>query len=128
MNRESFFGKPILRYTRADALRDGVLHDISTIARACAGLRLPVAVSQGLWRALAGRVPFNARDERLRDLCYGFAFGMVGLTRGRWQETVAGREFAFTFRTGERRLPARLVLAPGDDGEPVATFLLPKKD
>jgi hypothetical protein len=38
----------ILRYTRADALRDGVLIDATAVARE-AGIRYPVALTRAAW-------------------------------------------------------------------------------
>jgi hypothetical protein len=38
----------IHRYTRADAIRDGVLIDVSTVARE-AGIRYPVALIAAAW-------------------------------------------------------------------------------
>jgi hypothetical protein len=38
----------IHRYTRADAIRDGVLIDVSVVARE-AGVRYPVALTRAVW-------------------------------------------------------------------------------
>src|SRR5215831_3962829 len=38
----------IHRYTRADAIRDGVLIDVSAVARE-AGIRYPVALTRAVW-------------------------------------------------------------------------------
>ena len=128
MNPELPFGGSGFRYTRAEALRDGVLHDITGVAAECADLQVPAALTQGLWRALAGNAPFNPKDPRLRELCYGFAFAAAGLTPGGWAGRKDGGEFAFRFRQGACWMHARLLVSPGDQGEPVVTFTLPRDD
>jgi len=45
---EPVFGDVVFRYTRAQAIEDGVLVDVTPTAREC-GFRLPVAVTQGVW-------------------------------------------------------------------------------
>ena len=40
--------KPIIFYTRADAIADGVLNDVSEIAKE-AGIRYPVAMTSAAW-------------------------------------------------------------------------------
>jgi hypothetical protein len=52
VSRDSFWGGPLFRYTRADALRDGVLLDVTETAQTCANLTVPVAITVGLWRSL----------------------------------------------------------------------------
>ena len=43
-----FFGKPIYSYTRAQAIADGALIDVSTTARE-AGIVWPVAMTSAAW-------------------------------------------------------------------------------
>lgn len=43
-----FFGKPIFAYTRAQAIDDAVLNDVSDMAKE-AGSRVPVALSSVAW-------------------------------------------------------------------------------
>ena len=64
MISDGFWGEPLFGYTRADALRDGVLLDITETARLCARLEVPTAVTAGLWKALAPGEPFNPQVER----------------------------------------------------------------
>ena len=113
------------RYTRAQALRDGLLLDITPAAREHAEIPVHTVLTLGLWRTLAGNAAFTADDPRVKDLCYGLLFAAVGLTPGRWsgQDTLR-----FGFKTGERQLEAKLVLGPGDDGELVATLMLLAED
>jgi len=53
----------IHRYTRADALRDGVLIDVSATARE-AGIRCPVALTAAVWeRCIAVPPGVVCQDE-----------------------------------------------------------------
>jgi Family of unknown function (DUF6573) len=52
----------IHRYTRADALRDGVLIDVTQAAQE-AGFRWPVAMTVAAW-AKCGSVPTGGADPR----------------------------------------------------------------
>lgn len=48
MAEQSFFGDVIAGYSRAQALEDGVLIDVSDTARE-AGFKFPVAITQAVW-------------------------------------------------------------------------------
>ncbi len=62
----------IHRYTRADAIRDGVLIDVSAVARE-AGIRYPVALTRAVWeRCVAVPPGVLCQDEtgRLWDVLF----------------------------------------------------------
>src|SRR6516225_6371681 len=66
----------IHRYSRADAIRDGVLIDVSATARE-AGIRFPVALTAAAWeRCVAVPPGVECQDEagRLWDLLTVFRF------------------------------------------------------
>ena len=70
---ESFFGDIISTYTRAQAIEDGVLIDVSPIAKE-AGFEWPVAMTAGAW---ADCVAWSDRDSQTQvhqdqsgRLCY----------------------------------------------------------
>src|SRR5215510_5293364 len=68
----------ISRYTRADALRDGVLIDVSPTARE-AGIRYPVALTRAVWERCVVVPPgVICQDEagRLWDVVYLFAWAI----------------------------------------------------
>ena len=76
----AFFGEPIHRYTRAQAIADGALIDVSEVARE-AGITRPVALTRAVWDRYV-RVPQGVigQDEagRLWDICWSAI---------RWPET-----------------------------------------
>ena len=62
----------IHRYSRADAIRDGVLVDVSATARE-AGIRFPVALTRTVWeRCVTIPAGVLCQDEvgRLWDVCW----------------------------------------------------------
>jgi hypothetical protein len=116
----------IHRYSRADAIRDGVLIDVSATARQ-AGFRYPVALTVAAWAKCVAVPPgVEGQDEagRLWDVLWLLA---CAARRGD-----AGPEvpFAVHVRNDNRdRTPPlvrlKAVCGPGDRGEPVATVMLP---
>jgi hypothetical protein len=119
----------IHRYTRADALRDGVLIDVSAVARE-AGIGYPVALTGAAWaRCVAGPPGVECQDEagRLWDVLF--------LLAGAIRRAGSGPEvrFAVHVRDGDaERMPPlvrlQAVCGPGDLGEPVITVMLPEED
>jgi hypothetical protein len=117
------------RYTRADAIRDGVLIDVSVTAKE-AGIRWPVALTAAAWERCV-RVPagVTCQDEagRLWDVLWLLACAIRGSAGG-------AREVRFGVHVrgeGERTSPLvrlKAVCGPGDQGEPVVTVLLPEED
>jgi hypothetical protein len=119
----------IHRYSRADALRDGVLIDVSATARE-AGIRWPVALTRAAWERCVSVPPGVAcQDEagRLWDVLW-----MLRCAIGR---SDGGRvvRFALHVRNDNRdRTPPlvrlKALCGPGDEGEPCITVLLPEED
>ena len=132
---ESFFGDIISTYTRAQAIEDGVLIDISPIAKE-SGFEWPVAMTAGAW---ADCVAWADRDSqtqvyqdqsgRLYDVIF-MAFQAISLSRE------AGDRLLFRFyrvprdghSTDAELTTLKLIVGPGDGGEPVMTILLPNED
>ena len=134
-NDDPFFGKVISVYTRAQALADGVLIDAGPMARE-AGFRWPVAITAGAWAdcvtwsdADSERQTHQDQSGRLWDALFMAAHAVR--TRAD-----AGAQLLFELyrvprdgrSTGAERTKLKLVVGPGDDGEPVMTILLPNED
>lgn len=130
---QDIFGGVISAYTRAQAIADGVLIDVTAEAND-AGFKVPVALTAAVWaEVVAWSAEDSARqiqqDEhgRLNDLLW------VAVTLARYH---TGTRMPFQHhrvpRGGNRvrRTPIALVMSigPGDDGEPVVTFMLPSEE
>ena len=128
---EDLFGEVIYSYTRKQAIEDGVLIDVSEMARE-AGIKYPVAVTSTVY------YEYIVPDKRLTD--YG--------------QSVEGRlwDVLWMFRINAQKNPSdimifsvlfvmlsgnttqlvtvklKAVCGPGDIGEPVITIMKPEED
>jgi hypothetical protein len=119
----------IYRYTRAQAVEDGALIDVSTVARE-AGITYPVALTSAAWARCVTVPPgVECQDEagRLWDVLF-----LLRLAVGR---SDGGPEVRFGVHVrndnSERTAPLvglKAVCGPGDQGEPVITVMLPDED
>ena len=135
----SLFGPEnvIFAYTRAQAIVDGVLIDVSEAAREV-GFRFPVALTAQVWADCVAWEPEDSARQIHQDLS-GRLWDVL------WMASCAIR----TQRGGDSacRLPYRLYvvprdgksrgagkvelhvhIGPGDEGEPVLTIMLPWED
>src|SRR4051812_8183168 len=115
-------------YSRADALRDGVLIDVSLTARE-AGIRWPVALTRAAWeRCVCVPDGVACQDEagHLWDVLW-----MLRCAIARQGGRVVA--FAVHVRNDNRKHKPPLVRLKalsglGDQGEPVLTVMLPDED
>lgn len=129
----AIFGEPVSVYTRAQAIADGVLIDVTAKAND-AGFKVPVALTATVWaEVVAWSAEDSARqihqDEhaRLNDLLWA----AVNLARYH-----KGNRMPFQHHrvprggNGVSRTPITLVMTigPGDNAEPVVTFMFPGDD
>ena len=121
------FGEPIYSYTRAQALEDGVLVDVSEMARE-AGWACPVAVTAAVW-ALIEDIPPSKRYQdvqgRLWDVLWMGRFKAYLIRRS----GVTQYYYRLILYSGRRKYQVlKVVCGPGDDGELVVTIMLPHED
>jgi hypothetical protein len=117
-------------YTRAEALADGVLFDVSTVARE-AGIRYPTALTAAAWaRCVAVPPGVACQDEqgRLWDVLYLLRCA-IGRSGGGGAEVRFGVHVRNDNRDGTPPLVALKALChPGDNAEPCITILMPDED
>lgn len=126
----------ISRYTRAQAIADGVLRDVSTIATE-AGFKFPVALTAAAWNDAVAWAKENEtyQDEagRLWDVVY-MASAAIRRPRGRHGADSPRMTYALyrvpndKYATEATELVLELHIGPGDDGEGVITIGLPGED
>lgn len=125
----------VYTYSRAQAIDDGVLADVSETARE-AGFRIPVALTAAVWAECVAWSEADTKrmgvpqDEagRLWDVLW-----MASCAARRHRHASADRVAFEVLRVprGRRRATrCALVLhiGPGDGGEPVITIMLPNED
>lgn len=126
---------PIHIYTRSQALADGVLVDVSEMARE-AGFRVAVALTRSAWEDCVAWTEVDSRRQtralqdsvgRLWDVLW---LASLAAKRGR------GDRVAFEIyrvpRDGKTARPKQthlqMQIGPGDAGEPVISIMLPGED
>lgn len=123
-----FEGVPIISvYSRAQAIEDGILIDVTQTARE-AGFVYPVAVTCDLWADIQDIPPskqgFQDVAGRLWDVLY--------MARRAIQQSQEEGTFLLyrLIMHVERRstYTVKLVCGPGDEGEPVITLMQPDED
>lgn len=123
------FGEPIYTYTRAQAIEDGTLVDVSELAGE-AGFRVPVAMTRTVWDDCAWTGNQDIHQDvtgRQYDILW-----MASLAARRGQ----GRRVTFqVYRVPNdgRSKRAKVVLldmhiGPGDTADPVITIMMPGED
>ena len=128
----------VFSYTREQAVDDGVLIDVTETAHE-AGFKVPTVVTKAVWdEYVEWSEADNQRLEtcqdkngRLWDVVWMAAFGM----RAAAKRDPAAETTLFQLLSTPRDGPAeavektlKVMVHPGDKGEPVATILLPNED
>lgn len=115
-------------YTRAEAIADGVLVDVSELAGE-AGFRIPVALTRAVWEKCV-EVSEEAIDQdetgRLWDVLVCLLFSIR-----RAQVSGSMMRFHVTVRKSPHLIEDINLIAvcgPGDSEHPVITILLPEED
>lgn len=88
---DSIFGELIYSYTRAQALADGELVDVSQTAIE-AGFRVPVAITRALWAAIVLTALRSAGSKGLHVKQLSSAIGSTPASIGVWLATT-GKKF-----------------------------------
>lgn len=116
-------------YTRAQAMEDGILVDLSRLARE-AGFCWPLAVTRAVWSVLEPGQDLEKEGQSWT----GRAWDLLSVLRMGLRSAKDGREVRFApyFLTEPgkppRQVTMRAVSGPGDDGEPVITVMMPDED
>lgn len=123
---DPIFGEVIHRYTRAQAIADGVLVDLSAVAPdVCRQhYKVPVACTASVWGIIEKAVKnprwFNSVEGVVHDLLWmsKACRRAVDPSTVEFQVIIkgAGRKSTFTFKA---------TVSGGDTGEPVLTIMLP---
>lgn len=131
---DGIFGAPIYAYTRAQALEDGVLVDVTETAKEV-GFRVSVAMTTAAWadtvewtEADSKRQTSQDQSGRLWDVVW---MAYLTVRRGGMESRKAFQ--LLRVPRGGRGVRPRLTtlhihIGPGDNGEPVITIMQPHED
>lgn len=120
-------------YTRAQAIADGVLVDISETAKK-AGFRYPVACTSAVW---SDCIEWTGKDNKRQGTCQDQAGRLWDVVWMASRATRMGGTLLYfdmyrVPRGGRARMPQRVKLkmtvGPGDNAEPVITIMFPDED
>ena len=116
-------------YTRADALRDGLLVDVSDFAHE-AGFAIPVAVTRAAYDSYI--VPSNSlrsdgqsTEGRLWDM---LRILWITAKRNGGSTVLFSVLFIMDSVAGPEPIELKAMCHPGDNHEPVVTIMLPSED
>ncbi len=137
-----FFGEPIHSYTRAQAIEDGQLIDVSTTARE-AGIVWPVALTSAAWAdcvewtdATEARKGYTGQSEsgRLWDVVWMLSLAVRGALRRGLDASQQPLYFSLlrTPTAGRgvqpRKVTLKFMVGLDDNGRPCITVMLPSED
>lgn len=119
----------IFAYTRKQALDDGSLVDVSSLAREV-GIRYPVAVTRAVWdRCVTVPPGVGTQDEQ------GRIWDVLWLLHCAIRRSKGTDEVRFAVHVRDENtvgtpplVKLRALCGPGDSGEPVITVMLPEED
>ena len=129
----------VYRYTRSDAIRDGMLADVTETARE-AGFSIPVAITTAVQDQCVRWTEEDARgkprvhqdeDGRLWDVLWMAACKAREIAHSGGNASTSLFQVIVVPRPGhghQRLRTLKLVIGPGDAGKPVATIMLPDED
>ena len=129
------FGPVISVYTRAQAIADGILVDVSETARE-AGFKIPVAVTRTVWERIValpeGYQGFQDERGRLWDVLWmARHYALRASNSDRVRMCVLVRDIRKDLRDSNRP-PRRhfpiVAIGGGDQGEAVITVMFPEDD
>lgn len=121
----------ISSYSRAQGIEDGVLVDVSEVAKE-AGITFPVAMTRTVWCECV-EVPKGfegIQDEmgRLWDVLWMFKVAAQRIEGDRLEYQLMLLEGTKNGKCRHRKVTLKAVCGPGDDLEPVITIMQPDED
>ena len=130
----SAFGPVIDQYTRTRAIEDGELVDVSVPARE-AGFRVPVALTRAVWADCVAWSEADNDERRYQDEAGRLWDVLTAAARAARCARNQG-SFQYSMLRMPRRPGCRgtefvrlkVIIGPGDRGEPVITILEPSED
>lgn len=118
----------VFKYTRADAIKDGILIGVSNSASK-QGIKCPVAVTKALWDQYIvppeiSNLHCKSKEGRLSDTLMFYKHAAKD-----FKGSVLFFEASYVFKGNIiKRVKLKAVCGPGDAGEMVITIMFPNED
>jgi len=121
----------IFSYTRAQAIEDGVLVDLTAWAKET-GFKVPVACTSTVWQGYVVPLPETegwGQSERGRahDLLW-LLFLAIKASKNTGQDQILYKVLFLMAPNKTEEVTLKAHFGPGDDGEPVVTIMRPDED
>jgi hypothetical protein len=120
----------IFSYNRRQALQDGVLVEVSDLARE-AGFKWPIALTDHLYHSyVVPALDLVAEGQSITGRLWDVLTVLRHTIQCSKDDTFLRFSVLFQMESGFAPIPIELVsvCGPGDDGEPVITVMLPDDD
>lgn len=118
----------ISSYSRAQAIEDGTLVDVTEVARE-AGIKFPTVLTREVWEsyvALSPAAEAAGNDERGRLWDIVWMFRCAGVRAD--VSELRFQLYVVTTSLEPELITLKAICGPGDDEAPVITILLPEQD
>lgn len=115
-------------YTREQAIDDGVLIDITELAKE-AGFKIPVAVTNSLYEGYLK--PTKAEEEfgqSLNGRIWDLLIVLYYSAKGNKDNNTLQLEVSILFENGRKDVGFKSIIGLGNTAEPVLTIMLPHED
>ena len=133
MNKENAFeDMPVIfRYTRAQAIEDGVLVDLTEWSKE-AGFKIPVACTAAVWNDYV--VPPKGTEAlgqstrgRAHDLLW-MLYAAIRQSSSTWEDQLRYRVIFVMPGGKQETVTLKSICGPGDEGDPVLTVMCLDED
>ena len=122
MTNENPFGEVIYSYSRAQAIEDGVLVDLSNVDSIRQHWKHPFACTSAVWAIIEEALKQDSQD--VSGISHDIStMAKLALRGGRERDRVL-----FTVIITGRKHSLKLHIGPGDTAAPVLTLMLPNED
>lgn len=122
---DDLFGPCISEYSRAQAIEDGVLIDVTETAKE-AGFKFPVALTAGVYGAL--NIENQAEGQSFQGRLWDLLFIMRVACKSTQGERVDFEVLLHRCGRGKFKEKFYALIGPGDTAAPVITIMLPGED
>lgn len=122
MPTENPFGEPIYSYSRAQAIADGVLADLSHVDSIRQHWKFPFACTSAVWAIIEAAL--QRPDQDLSGLCHDIST----MAKLAIRSTRESDRIPFTVLITGKLHALKLHIGPGDTAAPVLTLMLPGED
>jgi hypothetical protein len=122
MTNENLFGETIYSYSRAQAIEDGVLADLSQVDSIRQHWKHPFACTSAVWAIIEEALQQPGQD--VSGICHDIST----MAKLAIRSAPGAEQIPFTVIITGQKHALKLHIGPGDTAAPVLTLMLPNED